>query len=233
MFSNLFDKKRGLEAYKKYLGPRYETFLYAFEEFRAVGGKTVVELGTSRSFVRGGQPGCMDKNRKYWKPRSPRNWDWGAGLFTRMCALHLQDVQPEIHSVDISADAIEISKVVTADFARFITHHLTTSEEFLDAFDKKIDLLYMDTGETGAEAEELHLREARIVLTRQLMSPKGIIVIDDVNVPGNTASKGRFSIPLFCQNGFQIAISDYQVVLRRTLPAGTRPGASARRVLDE
>ena len=215
MFHKLFREKKGVEKYKRFLGPRYRTFLYAFDEFIAIGGKTIVELGTSRSFVSGSRKGCMVNDVRYWNPAKPRNWDWGAGIFTRMCALHLQELKPEIHSVDLSADAIEISKVITADFSELITYHLTTSEDFLHAFNVKIDLLYMDTGETEMEADELHLREAKIVLARQLLSPNAIVLIDDVNVPGKTASKGKHSIPLFCKNGFQIKISDYQVVLQR------------------
>ena len=37
---------------------RYYTFRLAFENFVRNKGKTVVELGTTRSFVHGGHPGC-------------------------------------------------------------------------------------------------------------------------------------------------------------------------------
>lgn len=215
LFSKSDDEKKGIEKYEKYLGPRYKTFLYAFESFIASGGTTVVELGTSRSFVGGDRPGAMVNDRKYWDPSKPKYWDWGAGVFTRMCATHLAHLNPIIHSVDLSPEAIAISKVITEDYAHLIRYHESTSEDFLSSFDGTIDLLYMDTGETQVGAEELHLREARIVLNRGLLAPNAVIVIDDVNVPGKAASKGRQSIPYLCQNGFEIAISDYQVVLKR------------------
>jgi hypothetical protein len=207
---------RGIQKYQRYLGRRYPTFFCAFEKFVGIGGRTIVELGTSRSFVSGGREGCMMNDARYWTPDQPDNWDWGAGLFTRMCAEQLQGCRPQIHTVDISRDALEISRVITADFAGMIHYHLTSSEDFLQSFQGPIDLLYMDAGETGAGADQLHWREARIALARQLFSPQAIVLIDDVNVPGVAASKGRYSIPLLCQHGFQIIMSDYQVLLQRT-----------------
>jgi hypothetical protein len=73
----------------------------------------------------------------------------------------------------------------------------------------------MDAGETGAGADELHWREAQTAVARRLFSSQAVVLIDDVNVPGVAASKGRYSIPLLCQHGFQIIMSDYQVVLQR------------------
>lgn len=163
----------------------------------------------------------MVNDVRYWKPDEPRIWDWGAGMFTRMCPIHLKDYHPQIHSVDISAQAIEISRVITADVADFITYHHSTSEDFLNSFKEPIDLLYMDAGETGEEADQLHFREASIALARNLLSPRAIVLIDDVNIPGQTASKGRLSIPLFLRHGFRIRAMGYQVVLQRPLPDGS------------
>jgi len=157
----------------------------------------------------------MSTDPKYWQPRSPRKWDWGAGMFTRMCACELHERRPSIHSVDTSADAIAISRIATSDWPGLVTFHHMTSEAFLRTFDGSIDLLYMDTGETGDESAELHAREAAIVLSRGLLARRGIVLIDDVHVPGRTASKGARSIPLFCAHGFEVLIEDYQVVLQR------------------
>src|SRR3990167_8549265 len=59
---------------------RYETFKQAFTHFFVHNGRTIVELGTSRSFTHGGHPGCNKDDRKYWMPQAPENWDWGAGF---------------------------------------------------------------------------------------------------------------------------------------------------------
>jgi len=212
----LFLQKNGMDRYKKYLGLRYPTFRYAFDEFVRIGGKTIVELGTSRSFVAAGHAGCGVNDPRYWRPDEPRYWDWGAGIFTRMCALHLRDYRPQIHSVDISKEAIDISKVITAEFANLITYHLESSESFLTRFPDKIDLLYMDAGETGDGADQLHLREATIVCGRGLLSQAAVVLIDDVNIPGTSLSKGTFSIPFFLASGFEVRIAGYQAVLQRS-----------------
>jgi hypothetical protein len=208
-------EKEGIERYEQFLGARYKTFLDAFNTFIAIGGRTVVELGTTRSFVSGDQPGCLTNDAKYWRPDDPSRWDWGAGMFTKMCAVHLKDHGALIHSVDVSEQAIEISKVVTADEAAMITYHHSRSEDFLNLFSEPIDLLYMDTDETGHGADRLHLREAAIVLERQLLSPRGIVLIDDVTFKDQTSSKGGLSIPLFLENGFRIRTIGLQAVLQR------------------
>jgi hypothetical protein len=207
-------EQRGIEKYREYLGPRYATLLDALETFIAIGGKTIVELGTTRSFVSGGFPGCMVNDPRYWAPAEPHLWDWGAGVFTRVAAEHLQEHGPQIHSVDVSLAAIQISQVITADLAHLITYHHASSEDFLRSFTGTIDLLYMDAGETGLGADQLHLREAMIVVERRLLSPRGVVLIDDVHIPGTKDSKGRLSIPFLCQQGFQIRTSGYQVVLQ-------------------
>ena len=204
----------GIERYRRLLGARYPTFRYAFDAFEAIGGRTVVELGTSRSFVDGSHPGVMVNDPQLWRPDRPKQWDWGGGLFTLMCPLHLARLAPTVHSVDISPDAIAISRVITAEYVPLVRHHLMSSVDFLRGFEGHIDLLYMDAGETDAGADELHLAEARIVVERQLMSPGGIVLIDDVKLPKSTASKGRLSIPFLREHGFELALSGYQAVLR-------------------
>jgi hypothetical protein len=205
----------GIERYRGFLGARYRTFLQVFEEFRRIGGRTIVELGTTRSFVSGGHDGCVNPDPRFWQPDRPEVWDWGAGMFTRMCAEHLHDMNPEIHTVDISIEALAICRVITADYAHLVRYHHARSVDFLRAFPQPVDLLYMDAGETDSGAERLHLREARVVTARQMFSPQAQILVDDVNVPGTTESKGRLSIPYFCRNGFTVRFSGYQVVLQR------------------
>ena len=209
------ERIKGIEQYKHYLGPRYKTFLSAFDLFVSIKGKVIVELGTTRSFVPGGVEGCAVNDPKYWDIDNPGKWDWGAGIFTRMCALHLEEYQPEIHTVDISSDAIDICKVVTSDYSHLISYHEMKSEDFLKRFRGKIDLLYMDSGESGEQADILHLTEAQIALSRSLFSENAIILIDDVNIPGKNQSKGRYSIPFLNQNGFHLKIYDYQILLQR------------------
>lgn len=208
--------KKGIEQYESYLGDRYQTFLYAFEAFIAMAGKTIVELGTSRSFVSAGFPGCMSNDSQFWQPCDPSQWDWGAGIFTKMAAMHLEAHRPEIHSVDISRDAINISKLITSEFQEFIVYYWMSSERFLKGVEGQIDFLYMDTGETSSDAEQLHLREAKIAIERNLFSERALVLVDDVNIPGETKSKGRLSIPFLCKHGFEIKKVGYQVLMQKS-----------------
>jgi len=122
---------------------RYYTFNVAFEHFARTGGKVVVELGTTRSFVHGGLPGCNSNDVRYWKPKKPQNWDWSAGCFTRTAAKCLAHLLPEIHTVDLEKSHIERCKIITASFKRILHYHVMSSVDFLKRcnFPKGIDLL--------------------------------------------------------------------------------------------
>jgi len=103
-----------------------------------------------------------------------------------------------------------------------IQYFVKSSEDFLQSFDKKIDMLYLDTGDmTPIEyTAQLHLREAKIIVERDLMVSNGIILIDDIRsvVPyeqgqGVDLGKGYLSIPYFLKNGFKLVMDEYQTVL--------------------
>ena len=64
----------GIRPYEAYLGRLYRTLLYAFEQFIRHGGNVVVELGTTRSFVPAGVPGCMVNDPALWMPNDPARW---------------------------------------------------------------------------------------------------------------------------------------------------------------
>jgi hypothetical protein len=106
-----------------------------------------------------------------------------------------------------------------------ITYHVSSSEDFLNKFkNKKIDLLYIDTGDMTpiGPTSELQLREAKIIVENNLLSDNGIILIDDVKNPtplihGDTSllGKAKLSIPYFLNNGFEVIFDEYQVVLKK------------------
>ena len=201
---------------------RYATFKEAFTRFARNRGKIVVETGTSRSFVTGGLPGCLSSDPQYWNPYKPENWDWGAGIFTRVAAECLASLNPQIHTIDIIAEHISRCKIMTEDFKGIIEYHVASSVDFLKKCDLvgKIDLLYLDAGDTGEECAKLQLQEVRTVVKRGLMSPHGLILIDDVKVlttaDDTTAlGKAKYSIPFLLNNGFEIVMDEYQVLLRK------------------
>jgi len=200
---------------------RYHTFKYCADEFEKNNGKIIVELGTSRSFVDGKFEGCNVDDASYWEPENPEKWDWSAGYFTKLFSSRLPNAN--IDTVDISPSHINRCYIMNNEKTN-ITYNICSSEYFLENFNKKIDLLYLDTGDmTPIENTALlHLREADIIIKRDLLSENGIILIDDVRsvVPKqfgehNDLGKAKYSIPYFCHNGYEIVMDEYQTVLRR------------------
>jgi hypothetical protein len=63
-----------------------------------------------------------------------------------------------------------------------IDYYVMPSEEFLSTTTNKIDLLYLDTGDMTPilPTAQLHLREAQIIVERDLVNENGIILIDDI-----------------------------------------------------
>ncbi|MCF7852555.1 MAG: class I SAM-dependent methyltransferase [Simkaniaceae bacterium] len=204
---------------------RYDTFKAAFEGFKKNHGKIIVELGTSRSFTHGGHPGCNLDDRRFWTPSQPENWDWGAGFFTRMCAETFKDHPIEFHTVDLIRSHIARCQWMTKDFP-FIRYHVNSSLIFLKNWNpgKKIDLLYLDTGDmTPIEpTAQLQLAEAKLIVSRNLIAPGGLILVDDVRnqTPrkfGETSDlgKSKYALPYLLKNGFELVMDEYQVLLRK------------------
>lgn len=219
--------------YNKYYGRvplfRYHTFKKAFEVFLAIKGKTIVELGTIRSFVHGGLPGCNSDNTIYWSPEKPENWDWGAGLFSLMAAEEFCDNDINIHTVDICEAHINRSKIVSKKYSNIIKYHVSDSVSFIKSFEstygKKIDLLYIDTGDmTPIEPTSLHqLKEATEVVNSGVLSDNGIILIDDVRNPApiilseekSMLGKAKYSIPYLISENYKIIMDEYQVLIQK------------------
>ena len=213
--------------YTKKPQSRYYTFKMAFELFKHNNGYVVVELGTSRSFVHGGHPGCNLDDISYWTPQEPKNWDWGAGFFTRMVAECLSHLNPTIHTIDIVLAHIERCKIITADLNKYLVYHVASSVDFLKTCaPQSIDLLYVDTGDmTPIEPTALlQLEEAMVIVEQNLLVPNGIILIDDVRnqtpkAYGETSElgKAKYSIPYFLAHGFEIIADEYQVMLQKAV----------------
>ncbi len=201
---------------------RYYTFKYCFEYFEKNKMKTVVELGTSRSFVDGRFEGCNNDDIKYWEPNNPEKWDWSAGCFTKTayeCLNHLCDFK--LYTVDLIKSHIERCKIMNSQNIKYC---VSSSEDFLNNFNTKIDLLYLDTGDMTPieETAQLHLREAKIIVNKNLMNKNGLILIDDIRscIPfehGETIDlgKGYLSIPYFLNNGFELIMDEYQTILKK------------------
>jgi hypothetical protein len=82
----------------------------------------------------------------------------------------------------------------------------------------------LDTGDMTPiiPTAQLHLREAKIIVERNVMNQGGIVLIDDIRsaVPyeyGENIERGKgyVSIPYFLENGFTLIMDEYQTVLRK------------------
>ncbi len=213
------------EQFEQYYGRipkfRYDTMKYCWDQVEKYNFKTVVELGTTRSYVDGKFPGCNESDTKYWEPDNPIIWDWSAGCFTRVIGEMIQGTDIDFITVDFNPLHIERSKVVTQGLSN-IEYHVMSSEEFLSSGEGQIDFLYMDTGDMHPiePTAELHLREAQLIAGCDIMSKNGVILIDDVRnttpkIVDNEESKAKYSIPFLLKNGFDLVMDEYQVVLQK------------------
>ncbi len=200
---------------------RYTTFKKVFEHFENNNGNVIVELGTTHSFVHGGHPGCDKNDIGFWHPNNPEDWDWGAGCFTIMAAKCLAHLNPTIYTIDTSAEAIQRCQIMTRGYDSVVFQR-TTSENFLHNCTPGIDLLYLDTGYMNPiePTAQLQLREAQIIVERNLLSDNGLLLIDDVrnqNVLDDDSGlgKSKYAIPYLLEHGFEIVDDEYQVILRK------------------
>ena len=175
---------------------------------------TIVELGSSRSFVNGGVPGCLVPNPLYWDPNEPKNWDWGAGIFTKVFSENLEGKNFKLYTVDPDKNANFIVSTICKE-NKDVVICSDYSTNFLNNMKTKIDFLYMDHMDICEQACLQHLRDAKIVIENNLMSDNGIILIDDVG-KDNTHSKSKYSIPYLLENGYKQIMHDYQVLLVKT-----------------
>ena len=222
-----------LDRYARLLGKRHPSVALAFEHIADKKGAVIVELGSSRSYVSGGIEGCMDDDPKYWDPDRPERWDWGAGIFSRVCAEIIAGTDVSLHSVDPSPKAMRIARTITGGIDADVSFHQTTSTEFLRSLSEPIDLLYMDHHETCEEGAVLHRSDSELIVQEGILAPDGVILIDDVHVHGSVREgatgllrkvagkgdlhygKGKYSIPYLRDQGFRMLFEGYQVVMER------------------
>jgi hypothetical protein len=121
----------------------------------------------------------------------------------------------ELHSVDISPEAIEFSMRASADYLPWITHHVSDSTAFLRSFPARINLLYLDgldsTPGREAEASAKQLDEIEAALPR--LADQAIVLLDDADLPGE--GKTRHSSRFLAEHGFVMLEDRYQRLFYR------------------
>lgn len=145
--------------------------------------------------------------------------DWGAGMSTVLFADFCKEFGAHLYSVDINPLALEMAKLlldkagIPLEFVSFVEND---SVAFLQDFDQKIDLLYLDSLDVpiydSPESAELlrsqahQLREIEASFGK--LSPAPIVLLDD-NAFVN-GGKSRFSKLSLATNGFSQILNGKQ-----------------------
>lgn len=194
--------------YEKYLLQRKETFTKAYDMIKDKNNIVIVELGTSRSFKSWG----ISNDTNDWHPFDAEKWAWSDGCFTKLFADNLMNKNYIIYTIDPCPNAIKVVKTMIGENNKVKILQMK-STDFLNNFNDKIDLLYMDHLESGEMACKVHLQDAKIVIEKNLMKDDGIILIDDC--PEDQIGKGKYSIPYLLNNGYMTLIHQYQMILKK------------------
>ena len=201
--------------YIEFFGRRKNTFEKAYSliinNIKSDENYKIVELGTSRSFVSGGSPGCLDTDTRFWTPNIPSNWAWSDGVFTKTFSDNLEGYNYTLYTIDPNENAISICNTICNGNSNIkIIQDYSTN--FLNSIDFKIDFLCMDHMESSEEACLKHLEDSILIVKKNLMNENGIILIDDVG-ENIINTKGKYSVPYLLQNGFKMVLHEYQVLL--------------------
>lgn len=178
--------------YKKGLDARYFTFKVALNLFLQLGGNNIVETGCQR---------MVD--------------DWGGGCSTLILGNFCVKYNKHLWTVDLNYKNLEVAKEVTTEYKSHITYTLDDSLAFLEAFDKPIDFLYLDSFDCSidplvgsAPAQQHQLNELKIALPK--LTKNCIVLLDDANFPDE--GKVKLSKRHLLQNGW-IMLLEYQQAL--------------------
>ena len=123
-----------------------------------------------------------------------------------------------VYVVDINSDHLRQSKKIVPE-SIFVRYTEGDSIEFLTNFDKKIDLLFLDSYDYCGPEENIkrcHLHSlGEIHAAWNKLNDNCFVLIDDV-FNEDWDGKGKLSIPYLLNNGFKVQyFTDSQVLLKR------------------
>ena len=164
----------------------------AIELFRALDGKTIVEIGCMR------QP--MNHPMSELHPKCCN--DGHSTVF--WCSTGAQ-----VYSVDIDFKAVRIAKKSIREY-RNGKVLWTDGHKFLKKFKSRIDLLFLDAWDVlpGTQYAENHL--LAYLAAKDKLRDRNIIAIDDTDVGGG--GKGRLLLPVLQAEGYDILVSGRQTI---------------------
>ena len=175
-------------------GVRYPSMKIALNLFNQRNGEIMVETGTTRAV----------------------NDFGGAGMATIFLGDYCKKYNKTLYTVDILQEAISLSKKLTSDFADNINYIVADSLEFLEHFDQKIDLLYLDSYDYPLDEEEFAVKASQEHQAKELLtawdklSKDAIIVLDDNAWAGG--GKCKLTKRMLVERGKTCVWDDFQSV---------------------
>lgn len=164
----------------------------ALELFKALGGKTIVEIGSMRSplnhpLTEIHPPCCNEGHSTYFWCTS------GAAVV----------------SVDICRAAVKVARKSCKEFKNFKIVR-NDGIKFLEKFKKKIDLLFLDAWDVVPNTDYAENHLLAYLKAKPKLNKTHIIVIDDTDI--GDGGKGRLLIPVLKAEGYQILVQGRQTI---------------------
>jgi glycosyltransferase involved in cell wall biosynthesis len=183
------------------LASRYHTFYQALLLALVRNAKHLVETGTARD---------------------ADNWA-GDGESTYVFGTFARRYGCRLWTCDIEEAHIATARRLTAPFKDHIEYVVSDSVEFLQKFDRPIDLLYLDSydfepDEDPNPPQDHALREAQAALPA--LHGQSIVLVDDCSLPHG--GKGGKVVPFLLEKGWQLFGLGYQTLVAQ--PSWARPG---------
>jgi len=159
---------------------------------------TIVETGCIRNTT---------EESKFGDGWSTLNWEYYA-----------KNTNSKVYVVDIDENHLRRSKEVVPE-SEYVIYTKDDSVNYLQHFDKKINLLFLDSYDYCGDEENIRkchehsLNEIKAAWDK--LNDKCFVLIDDI-FNGYWDGKGKLSIPYLLANGFELVyFEDSQVLLKR------------------
>ena len=143
---------------------------------------------------------------------------FGDGWSTLNWEYYAKQTNSKVYVVDIDENHINQSKKIVP-YSEYVEYTKDDSIHYLIGFDKKIDLLFIDSFDYCGDEENIKachnhsLNEIKAAWNK--LQENCFVLIDDV-FNDQWAGKGELSIPYLLENGFKLVYYiDSQVLLRR------------------
>lgn len=151
---------------------------------------TIVETGCIRN---------VTEESKFGDGWSTLNWEY-----------YCKKSNSIVYVVDINEGHLSQSKKIVPP-SEHVKYFLDDSVHYLQEFDKKIDLLFLDAWDVhnGSPYAEKHY-EAYLI-AKEKLSDKHIISIDDTDIANG--GKGKILIPYLLNNGYNIIVKGRQTIM--------------------